>query len=102
MGPSLIPERSPENLSCMHTKNILRHVRGVVCGVFTKKLLKNLKEIKKPENFSCILMMMVEHYKKMWVHLKAVGKNSFQTGPSVLPKRGLEKEANLSKYSEKL
>ena len=39
---------------------------------------------------------------KMWVHLKAVGKNSFQTGPSVLPKRGLEKEANLSTYSEKL
>ena len=64
MGPSLIPEWSPENLSCMHTKNILRHVRGVVCGVFTKKLLKNLKAIKKPENFSCILMMMVEHYKK--------------------------------------
>ena len=46
-------------------------------------------------------MMMVEQYKKMWVHLKAVGKNSFQTGPSVLPKRGLEKEANLSTYSEK-
>ena len=49
MGPSLILERSLENLSCMHTKNILRHVRGVVCGVITKKLEKNTNAKKMPD-----------------------------------------------------
>ena len=47
MRLSLILERSLENLSCMHTKNILRHVRGVVCGVFTEKIIE-----KKATHFS--------------------------------------------------
>ena len=41
-----------------------------------KNYKKNLEAIKKTENFSCILLMMVEHYKKMWVHLKVVGKKT--------------------------
>ena len=100
MGPSLIPERSPENCHACTPKTYCV-TSGVWYVLFSpKKLLQIHKAIKKIENMACIFVMLVEHYKKIEFIPRMSKKNFFRTDPSVLPERSPENEVNFWTYSE--